>query len=327
MSLLDKRLLYSPFEYPQAYDYWLKQQISHWLPTEIQLNSDVIDWSLKLTEAEKSVIGRTLKGFTQTEVLVQDYWCGNIRKWFKKPELQLMASSFASMESIHAVAYALLQETLGLNDFSEFLFEPAAKARIDRLLSVRGRTKEEIAKALAVFSAFTEGVALFSSFAILMSFSRKNLLKGVGQIVAWSIRDESLHSEAGCWLFRQLIEEYPDLLTEELKQQIYDAARITVQLEDEFIDQAFSLGEIETINSDDLKAYIRFRTNTKLKDLGLKSIWRPDKDKVERLNWFSVLSSGVELQDFFAGRVTSYSKSVADFSNVWEEEYNEAKAS
>ncbi len=318
MALLDKRLVYSPFEYPLAHEYWLKQQMSHWLYTEVQMGKDLNDWNHRLTEAEKNVIGRTLKGFTQTEVLVEDYWSTKVTRWFKKPEIQMMASSFAAMESIHAGAYAYLQETLGLNDFDGFLYEPTAKAKIDRLLSSRGKSREEIARSLAIFSAFTEGVNLFSSFAILLSFSRKNMLKSVGQIITWSIRDESLHSTAGCWLFRTLVKEYPEIFSEGLKDSIYDAARLTIQLEDDFIEQSFSCGEIDSICDKDLKAYIRFRTNTKLKDLGLRPIYlNIDKNRLNNLEWFSVLSSGVELQDFFDNKVTTYSKAVVDFSNIW----------
>lgn len=318
MSLLEKRLTYAPFEYPLAHEYWLKQQMSHWLHTEIQLGSDVQDWKEQLSDSEREVIGRTLRGFVQSEVLIEDYWSTKVTRWFKKPEIQMMASSFAAMESIHAVAYAYLQETLGMQDFDAFLHEPAAKAKIDRLVGTVGKTPADIARSLAIFSAFNEGVNLFSSFAILMSFSRRNLLKGVGQIIAFSIRDESLHSEAGCWLFRTFASEFPEVITADLKDEIRAAAETTVELEDAFIDQSFALGEIPSISSEDLKAYIRFRTNTKLKDLGLKTIWRPNKDKLNNLDWFSVLSSGVELQDFFAGRVTSYAKSVADFSGVWD---------
>lgn len=317
MALLDKRLVYSPFEYSTAYDFWERQQSSHWLPSEVQLGSDVLDWKTRLTDSEKEVVGRTLKGFTQVEVIVQDYWSTKVRRWFKKPEIQLAAASFANMESIHAVAYAYLQETLGLTDFAAFMHEPAAKAKIDRVMQTPGKSKEEIALSLAVFSAFTEGVNLFSSFAILMSFSRRNTLKGVGQIVAWSCRDESLHAKFGTWLFRTLVEEYPEIFTDDLKEQIYEAARETVKLEDDFIDQSFAMGPIPSIDPDDLKAYIRFRTNTMLGDLKLKSLYKPNKEKISRLDWFSVLVGGVEFQDFFAGRVTSYAKSVADFSEVF----------
>lgn len=318
MSLLTPRATYAPFEYDQAYKYWELQQQSHWLHSEVAMASDINDWKLNLTDSEKNVIGNILKGFTQSEVFIQEYWSQMIAKYFKKPEIQMMAASFASMESIHAVAYAYLNQSLGLEDFSAFLHEPTAKAKIDRLIETKGKSKEEIARSLAIFSAFNEGVNLFSSFAILLNFSRFNKMKGLGQIIAFSIKDESLHSEAGCWLFRTLIQEYPDIWTDDLKKDIYDAARTTIELEDAFIDKAFELGEIEGLTSKDMKAFIRHRCNAKLGDLGLKSNWKNiDKDTLKRVEWFDILSSGVSMQDFFSGRVSDYSKGGKDWSTIW----------
>jgi ribonucleoside-diphosphate reductase beta chain len=322
MTLLTPRIVYSPFQYQQAYNFWEKQQQSHWLHTEISMASDINDWKISLSETEKQVIGHILKGFTQSEVFIENYW-QNVGKWFKKPEIQMMAATFASFESIHAVSYAYLNQSLGLEDFEAFLHESTAKAKIDRLINTKGKTKEEIAKSLAIFSAFNEGVNLFSSFAVLLNFSRFNKLKGVGQIIAFSIKDESLHSEAGCWLFRTLVEEFPDLLTSELKEEIYDAARLTIELEDNFIAKAFEFGPIEGIDHHDLKTFIRFRTNTKLNDLGLKKIWKNlDKQALERMAWFDVLSTGVAQADFFASRVTDYSKGTMDFSKIWDDDEN-----
>lgn len=317
MSLLTPRPTYAPFEYQQAYDYWEKQQQSHWLHHEINMASDINDWKINLNSTEKGVIGHILKGFTQSEVFIQEYWSQMVAKWFKKPELQMMCASFASMESVHAVSYAYLNQSLGLEDFEAFLYEPTAKAKIDRLIGTKGKTKEEIARSIAIFSAFNEGVNLFSSFAILLNFSRFNKLKGVGQIIAFSIKDESLHSEAGCWLFRTLINEFPEIWTDELKDQIYEAARLTVELEDDFIAKAFEGGEIEGLTEGDLKNFIRFRANTKLEDLGLKKNWKNiDKDAIERMSWFDVLSNGVNHADFFAGRVSDYSKGNINFDNI-----------
>lgn len=321
MSILTPRQTYAPFEYEKCYEYWIKQQSVHWTHLEIQMSGDINDWKLKLTENEKNVISKILNGFVSTEIFIEDYWGVKICKWFKKPEIQIMANTFASFESIHAVAYAYLQDSLGIQDYDAFLHEPSAKAKIDRLVETKGKSKEDIAKSLAVFSAFNEGVNLFSSFAVLMSFSKRNLLKGVGKIIEYSIRDESLHSEAGCYLFRTLVSEFPEILTDDLKAELYEAARITVQLEDAFIDKAFENGSIEGLDPKDLKNYIRFRANTKLQDLGLKNNWKNlDKDSLKRLEWFDVISSGVILQDFFAGRETSYSKNLIDFDNLWSEE-------
>lgn len=320
MGLLDKRVIYAPFEYDQAYTYWEKQQQAHWIHTEISMASDINDWKIKLTDLEKNVVGNVLKGFTQAEIFIEDYWSNKIARWFKVPEIQMMSNTFASFESIHAVSYAYLNQSLGLEDFKAFLHEPTAKAKIDRLIEMPGKTKEDIAKSLAVFSGFNEGVNLFSSFAILMSFSQRNLLKGVGQIIAFSIRDESLHSEAGCWLFRTFISEYPEIWTDNLKKDIYEAARITVELEDNFIDKAFELGPLPGLDPKDLKNYIRARTNTKLVDLGLKNNWKNlDKDSLERMSWFDYLSVGVEMSDFFANRVTAYSKGSIDWDKIFED--------
>jgi ribonucleoside-diphosphate reductase beta chain len=175
-----------------------------------------------------------------------------------------------------------------------------------------------IAKSLAIFSAFTEGVSLFSSFAVLLNFSRFNKLKGVGQIISWSIRDESLHSQAGCWLFRKFIEENPEIWTDEFKRDIYQAARDTVTLEDDFIDKVFEDGEVEGLDPKDLKVFIRNRANQKLGEIGLKKNWKNvDEDALKRMEWFDFLSVGVEHTDFFSQRVTAYSKGTTNFDDMF----------
>ena len=319
MGLLDTRLTYAPFEYPYMHSAWEKHQSVHWLATEISMSSDIADWHSRLTDSEKQIIGSILNGFVQTEVIVQDYWASKVARWFKKPEIQMWSVTAAAFESIHSHAYAYLQQSLGLEDFDAFLHEPTAKAKIDRIMLPTGKSKKDIAKSLAIFSAFNEGVNLFSSFAVLLHFSTRNLLKGVGQIVSYSIRDESLHSEVGCWLFRTLIQEYPEIWTDELKSELYDAARLTVELEDNFIDKAFELGSLPGLDPKDLKQFIRSRTNTKLGDLGLKANWKNiDKESLQRMDWFDYLSRGVEMQDFFAGRVTEYAKGTQDWASIYD---------
>ncbi|MEM4359942.1 MAG: ribonucleotide-diphosphate reductase subunit beta [Candidatus Bilamarchaeaceae archaeon] len=318
MALLDPRVEYGPFEYPKAYEYWMQQHQAHWLHTEFPMSQDVHDYHAVLTDAERNVVSNILKVFTQTELFIEDYWSSKVARWFKKPEIQMMAHTFGAFESIHSVSYQHLTDTLGLADYKAFLTVPEAKAKIDRLINQKGKSKEEIALSLAVFSAFNEGVNLFSSFAVLMNFSRFNKLKSLGSIISASIRDESLHSEAGCWLFRTFISEYQEVWTDDLKKQVYDSARLTVDLEDSFIDKVFELGPIEGLDPKDLKNYIRFRANTKLQDLGLKSNWKNiDKESLRRMEWFDALSSGVNHSDFFAQRVVDYTKGSIDFSKIW----------
>jgi ribonucleoside-diphosphate reductase beta chain len=317
MSLIKERNYYKPFEYQTAFEFYKDQHRAHWLADEIPLASDLNDWKLKLSETEKNLIGNILKSFAQTEVHVNDYWSSKVSQWFPKPEIVAMTSTFGAFEAIHAEAYARLNEELGLDDFQAFLEDEAAKNKIERLLETKSETLEEKAQSLAIFSAFTEGVNLFSSFAILMSFQLRNLMKGTGQIVEWSVRDESLHSKAGCWLFRTLLEENPELNTTELRNKVIEACELSVHLEFDFIDKAFELGDIENLNKEQLKNFIKQRANDKMIELGYPAIYNDiDPNLLKQMEWFGHLTGGKTHQDFFAGRVTSYAKSNADWSDL-----------
>ena len=318
-KLFKERIPYKPFEYPDYYtEGWLKQAQAFWLHTEIPMQGDVKDWNEHLTKEEKNLVGNILLGFAQTECAVSDYWTTMVTNWFPKHEIKQMAMMFGSQETIHATAYSYLNETLGLDDFSAFLHEPAIAEKFELLtatsndwkhtdLEVNAEARKEVGRSLAIFSAFSEGVSLYSSFAVLYSFQMRNLLKGIGQQMKWSIRDESLHSKMGCQLFREMCSEFTELKADS-KSSIEEAARLIVELESKFIDKMFEMGELENLSSTDLKEFIKARTNTKLVELGYESIFEYDKDAVERLDWFYQLSGGVTHTDFFAVRPTDYSK-------------------
>ena len=322
MGLFDERIAYKPFEYPEYYtEGWLKQAQAFWLHTEIPMTADVKDWNEKLTPAEKHLVGNILLGFAQTECAVSDYWTQKVVGWFPKHEIQQMAMMFGSQETIHAVAYSYLNETLGLEDFEAFLHEPATADRFENLVSYEGKDKIGIAKSLAVFSAFAEGVSLYSAFAVLYSFQLRNLLKGVGQQMKWSVRDESLHSKMGCQLFRHMCEEIPDL-KEECKNHVLEAADIMVDLELKYIDKMFEKGDIENLKKEDLKNFIKKRTNEKIVELGYSeeaNYFKFDTISASNLDWFYHLTGGVTHTDFFAIRPTDYSKANEgeDFEDIW----------
>ena len=322
MGLFDNRIPYKPFEYPEYYtEGWLPQAQAFWLHTEIPMSGDIKDWNEKLKPAEKNLVGNILLGFAQTECAVSDYWTQKVVGWFPKHEIQQMAMMFGSQETIHAVAYSYLNETLGLENFEAFLHEPATAARFDNLVSYDGKDKVGIAKSLAVFSAFAEGVSLYSAFAVLYSFQLRNLLKGVGQQMKWSVRDESLHSKMGCQLFRHMCEEIPDL-KEQCEKHVLEAADTMVDLELKYIDKMFEQGDIENLKKDDLKEFIKKRTNEKITELGYtKSAqhFRYNENKASALDWFYHLTGGVTHTDFFSIRSTDYSKANEgeDFEDIW----------
>ena len=322
MGLFDERVAYKPFEYPEYYtEGWLKQAQAFWLHTEISMQSDIKDWNEKLTSKEKSLVGNILLGFAQTECAVSDYWTQNITRWFPKHEIQQMAMMFGSQETVHAVAYSYLNETLGLEDYEAFLHEPATAKRFENLLAYNGKDPVKIGRSIAVFSAFAEGVSLYSAFAVLYSFQLRNLLKGIGQQMKWSVRDESLHSKMGCQLFRHMCDENKDLLNL-CREDVINAAETMIELETAYIDKMFEAGEIEGISSYDLIQFIRKRTNEKLVELGyidLGSYFPFNKEAAANLDWFYHLTGGVTHTDFFAIRPTDYSKAGEneDFEDIW----------
>lgn len=316
-NILSTRNYYKPYWYNEASEFTKLQQRAHWLPDEIPLSADVNDFKVKMTESEQNLIGNILKAFAQTEVHVgNDYWINQVAIKFKLPEIQEMAVTFAAMECIHAEAYARLNEELGLDNFEAFMEDEEARNKIERLQDVKSESLSEIAQSLAIFSAFTEGVNLFSSFAVLMSFQMRNLMKGTGQIVAWSVRDESLHSTAGCWLFNQLLSEYPEINNSTLKDSIVEACKVSVDLEYAFIDKAFEMGDLDNLNKNQLKNFIAARANEKMVELGYNPIYQIDEKLLSEMEWFGQITSGVEVQDFFSLRPSAYSKSVGDWSNV-----------
>jgi ribonucleoside-diphosphate reductase beta chain len=318
-KLFKERIPFKPFEYPIYYNEgWLKQAQAFWLHTEIPMQGDVKDWNERLTESEKHLVGNILLGFAQTECAVSDYWTTMVTKWFPKHEIRQMAMMFGSQETIHATAYSYLNETLGLENFEAFLHEPAVAEKFELLtttsadwthedLQKNEKARQEVGRSLAIFSAFAEGVSLYSSFAVLYSFQMRNKLKGIGQQMKWSVRDESLHSKMGCVLFRHMCDEYPDLL-KQCKKSITEAAKLIVELELKFIDKMFEMGDLENLKADDLKEFIKQRTNTKLEELGYKGIFQYDKKKADNLEWFYHLTGGHTHTDFFAIRPTDYSK-------------------
>ena len=129
-------------------------------------------------------------------------------------------------------------------------------------------------------------------------------MKGMGQIITYSIRDESLHVEAMTQLFREYMQENIELWTDDFKKQIYQACREMVDLEDRFLNLVFKMGDIEGLTQKEMKEYIRYIADRRLLQLGLKPNYNV---KDNPLSWLDEVLGG-EHQNFFEGRATSYMK-------------------
>ena len=318
--MTDERSYFKPFNYPWAYDAWLKHEQSHWLHTEVPMLEDVKDWKKKLTKEEKQFLTHIFRFFTQGDIDVAGGYVNNYLPYFPQPEIRMMLLGFAAREALHIAAYSHLIETLGLPDttYNEFMAYAEMKEKHDYVMNISGQntTKENTATHIAVFSAFTEGMQLFSSFIMLLNFPRHGKMKGMGQIVTWSIVDETQHTENMIKLFRTYIEENREIWNDELKGRLYTIAERMVELEDKFIDLAFAMGAMEDLSAEDVKKYIRYIADRRLISLGLKGQF---KVKRNPLPWVEEMINAPTHTNFFENRATDYAKGAlsGDWGDVW----------
>ena len=320
LKLTDERTFFKPFNYPWAYEAWLKHEQSHWLHTEVPMIEDVKDWKTKITAEQKYFLTNIFRFFTQGDIDVAGGYVNNYLPYFPQPEIRMMLSGFAAREALHIAAYSHLIETLGMpeNTYQEFAEyqEMSDKHEYFMKLSESNGNKRSVATNIAAFSAFTEGMQLFSSFIMLLNFPRHGLMKGMGQIVTWSIVDETQHAENMIKLFRTYIEENQSLWNDKTKGEIYTIATKMTELEDKFIDLSFAMGEMPDLTADDVKKYIRYICDRRLISLGLKGIW---KVKTNPLPWVEEMINAPTHGNFFENRVTDYAKGAitGDWQEVW----------
>ncbi len=297
---------YKPFRYPWAHDYWKRQQQVHWMPEEVPLGEDCKDWATRLTDTERNLLSQIFRFFTQSDIEVNDNYMERYSRVFKPTEIKMMLAAFSNMETIHIAAYALLLETIGMPEaeFGAFMQYKEMADKHSYMQKFGVDTPADIARTLAMFGGFTEGLQLFASFAMLLNFPRQNKMKGMGQIVSWSVRDESLHCEAIIKLFHTFAHE-TGCLTQSVKDDIVDCCKTVVGLEDNFIDLAFSMGPVNGMTREDIQKYIRYVADWRLSQLGLPSVYNI---KEHPLPWLQQILNGVEHANFFEARSTEYSK-------------------
>lgn len=314
----DAKGYYKPLRFPWAFEAYHMQQKMHWLLDEVPLHDDVKDWNTRLSPAEKNLLTQLFRFFTTGDVDVGQAYIDKFMRIFKNEEIRMMLAAFTNMEAVHVHAYSALMDTVGMPEveYKAFMQFEAMAAKHDYVSNFNVKDDRDVAKALAVYSAFTEGLQLFSTFAILMNFSRFGKMKGMCQIVTWSIRDESLHVESMIRLFREYVGERPELWNDSLKKSIYTICKKMVELEDNFIDLAFQEGGIEGLEAAEVKQYIRYIADRRLLALGLKAIFNVEKNP---LTWLDYIMNGVEHVNFFENRATEYGKGAlrGTWGDVW----------
>ena len=322
MSLLDAKPIYKPFNYPWAYEAWLQQQRIHWLPEEVPMGDDVKDWKHIITQEEKHLLTQIFRFFTQADIEVNNCYMKHYTRVFMPTEVQMMLAAFSNMETVHIAAYSHLIDTLGMPEatYSEFMEYKEMKDKYDYMQTFGVENKMDIATTLAAFGGFTEGLQLFASFAILLNFQRFGKMKGMGQIITWSIRDETLHTNSIIRLFHTFVEEnHTDIDHDELKRRLATICNTIVSHEDAFIDLAFSIdGSIQGLSSKEVKEYIRYIADRRLMQLEQQPLYNIAKNP---LPWLDEILNGVEHTNFFENRVTEYTKAAT--GGTWDEVFSE----
>lgn len=322
MSLTKSESVFKPFAYPWAYDAWKIQQQIHWLPEEVPMADDVKDWKHNLTESEKHLLTQIFRFFTQADIEVNNCYMRHYSKVFRPTEICMMLAAFSNMETIHIDAYSHLLDTLGMPEveYQAFMKYKEMKDKYDYMQKFGVETPKDIATTLAVFGAFTEGLQLFASFAMLLNFQRFGKMKGMGQIVAWSVRDETLHTNSIIKLFRTFIQENQEVWNDEMRNDLKEACETIVEHEDAFIDLAFEFdGAVEGLTASDVKKYIRYIADRRLNQLGLDAIYHIERNP---LPWLDELLGAPEHTNFFENRVTEYAKAAT--KGTWDEAFAHA---
>lgn len=319
LKLTDVRTSFKPFNYNWCYDAWKEHESAHWMVHELPFHEDINDWNSKLTAKQQTFLTHIFRFFVQGDVDVAGAYVTNYLPHFPQPEVRMMLLGFAAREAIHIDGYAHLIETLGLPEttYNEFLEYKEMSDKHQYIQDMSNKDATTIAQQIAVFSAFTEGMQLFSSFVMLLNFTRNGLMKSMGQVITWSIADESMHCDGMTKLFRAFIEENRDIWKDKLKQEIYAVAERMVELEDAFIDLAYGIdSDMLGLSKESLKTYIRYIADRRLIGLGLKGIF---KVKRNPLIWVDEMISIPTHVNFFENKSTDYAKGAltGSWSSVW----------
>lgn len=315
---------YKPFRYPWAYEMFRLQCQAHWLPGEATLGEDIKDWRSKLTGNERHLVNNLLRFFTQGDVDVNNNYMEKYSQVFKPTEVKMMLAQFSATETVHIDAYSLLNETVGMDEgeYSMFLELQPLRAKHDYLGQFTVRDERQVALTLAAFGGFAEGLQLFGTFAMLLNFPRRGLMKNMGQIVSWSLRDESLHCDGIIKLFKTWTQE-TGVMDASLRDGIFEVAETALKLEDAFIDYAFEMGPVNGMTAQETKSYVRFVADWRLVQLGLVNrearVFGSDPEH-HPLPWLPALTHAKEYVNFFETRGTDYSKAATrgSWGEVWD---------
>lgn len=312
-DLFKKRLNLKPYEYPELAEYVDAIRHSYWIHTEFNYTSDIQDFKVNVSEAERVAIKNAMLAIAQIEVNVKTFW-GDIFKKIPKPEIGQVGYTFAESEVRHSDAYSHLLEILGLNkEFEKIKEIPAVMSRInylDRsLLTQHSDDNRDYTLSVLLFSLFIEHVSLFSQFLIIMSFNKyRNLFKGISNAIEATSKEEQIHGLFGIDLINEIRKENPTWFDEKMKDSVIQSCLDAYESEKLILDWIFEKGELDFLPKETVQEFIKNRLNNSLESIGYERIFDVDLEKVYETDWFDDEIVATKHFDFFVKRSVNYNK-------------------
>ncbi len=313
MSIFDERVNLKPYEYPHLLEYKDAIRQSYWVHDEFNFEGDVQDFRVNCTDAERSVITKTMLAIAQIEVAVKTFWA-DLYDRLPVPEVGAVGMTFAESEVRHLDAYSHLLEVLGLNEEFERIEEfPALIDRVEYLNraldGARNGNDRNFAHSILLFSIFIEHVSLFSQFLIMLSFDKyEKRFKGVANAVEATSKEEQIHGLFGVELIDVIREEHPDWFGRTFEREVQAACRRAYDAERRVLDWIFADGDLDFLPRPVVDAFLRDKFNRSLENVDVAPIFEVDPERLDETRWFYeeiLLTKG---NDFFSKRSTSYSK-------------------
>ena len=310
-----------PIKYNWAYDLYKTMKANHWEPEDIPMQRDVEQWrSTEITDVERWIIKMGIGYFSAAEGIVGDNIQHVVREVVTAPELKLVLGRHAHEENIHADSLVYMISSLGLNPHEcEAMFEDIPTISEKNAFVVNNSramrrdmdltelsNKQDLAKNIFLFGQVMEGTQFYGLFGMILSLYRQNKFPGIGQMFSYTLRDESNHIEVFRNLLMDLIEENPDIWTEEFREDLRATMAEGIRLEKKFIRDCLPVAAVG-LNAEEFELYIDYISDRRLESCGLAPL---NAETVKNpFPWLAEMMDIKKEQNFFEGTVTEYQKS------------------
>lgn len=311
-----------PLKYTWAYDLYKKMKANHWEPEDIPMNKDIAQWkSNDINDIDRWIVKMAVGYFSAAEGIVGDNIIHVVREIVTASELKLVLGRHAHEENIHADSLLYMLSSLGIDPYeceamfvdiesikkkNEFVTQFSKTLRRDLDYTIT-ENKQALTKNMFIYGLVMEGTQFYGLFGMILALYRQGKFPGIGQMIRYTMRDESNHIELFRMLILELIKENPDVWTKSFQEELIELMRIAVNLEQDFIDDCLPYPTIG-LKKEEFKEYIEYIANRRLESIGLPKIYTNAKNT---LPWLSELMDIRKEQNFFEGRVTEYRKASA----------------